>query len=165
MINSSKFLYEKISLSLMALIEDDFVTEALNFLDSNGKEEKLTNLETITERLEELCNSIMEHQSSSAVFADMSDVKNNIEAMANIDEEINLPINTDDLLVLVKFAEYILAGVEDLESDLENINYSEFSIIENIDNKIDINSFFYHNPTNLDKSILFSWLLNYTTIN
>ncbi|ANS87438.1 hypothetical protein VSVS12_03738 [Vibrio scophthalmi] len=155
MVNSSAAIYEKISLELLYLVDDDFVTPTLELLENSNTDEKLTLFENTIQKIEEFSTSIISHQKNCSIFHDMNELKESVILINEIDNTINMPINIDNLLILIDLAGFILEKIEDINMDLSNISFNEFHLLENVSNEINIQCFFHHNSTFLDRSILY----------
>ncbi|PSU23854.1 hypothetical protein [Photobacterium kishitanii] len=153
--SNSKAIYERISLILLQLLEENFITQTLESLEENSSDDKLTEFETIIQSIEDLCNEMMSHQVEVTIFSKMNELKNNIISIKEISEEIEFPVDISNLIILIGFAEYILRIIEDINLDLVEVNFDDFGVIENISEDLNVDSFFYHDLTNLHKSILF----------
>ena len=155
MMNNAKAIYDYIAVCLLELIDNDFVTPILDFLDEQENESDLTLFETVTQKLEEYCHSISECSEQSAVYTQMANVKSDIMTLKPIYAQTTCPVNVDKLLQMVDLAKYILSNIEDLDSDLAEISYSDFNVIEDISDSLSLRSHFYENSTDFISSIAF----------
>lgn len=153
--NNAEAIYSQIALYLQDLTDDAFVEIVLNLLDEADNEDDLTTFETITSQLEEHLTNILTCRTELTVFTEMDSVKSDILTLKLIYSQTQCPINVEDLLLLIDLAGYILNAIEDLNSDLVNINYSEFCALEDLSDSLSLRSHFYESTSDIVKSFAF----------
>ncbi|WP_067222747.1 hypothetical protein [Marinomonas gallaica] len=153
MTSNSQVLYGRIVSILEQLLDEEFVTEALEELSDNEHENELTAFEVIVDKLEIHLNNIKEHQAEDTVYKEMEDLKGCVSSITGIDIGVDYPINKSESLILIDFLCYIFSNIEEIDSDLGEIKFYEFEIINNLPDQIE--SFFHHDLSDLNRSMMF----------
>lgn len=155
MSNTSETIYYKIACYLLELIDEVLVINILNKLDDQGDDEKLTLFESGINKLEEYVEEISLCQANSIVFVKMPEVIQDISIMKEIYLEYESDIDIEHLMFLLNLSSFILSGIEDIETHLDEIIHEEFTLQENLHDGLCLDCNIYECQDDFSKSMAF----------